>query len=145
MGGNWSGWATTAGVWAAAIGFFGILIRQIGPWHKQASEAEARLRDTLISRVERLEIKLERQQIRHDAEKALSNHKLRNVTACFDAMLMMLELNPDRGPEIVQKIKEMRAAQMQAEAKEAAIIRAAELKDRQLDEIEIAAAIAEGS
>jgi hypothetical protein len=42
-------------------------------------------------------------------------------------MLMMLEMNPDRGPEIVAKIKEQRAAQMLAEAKEAGMIYAHEL------------------
>jgi hypothetical protein len=49
------------------------------------------------------------------------------MTANFDSMLMMLEMNPERGPEIVTKIKEQRAAQMIAEAKEAAIIYADEL------------------
>jgi hypothetical protein len=116
--------ATTVGLWAAIVGVLGIFVRQIVPWRKQDSDAEARFRDTLIKRIERLE----RQQIRVDAEKRLLIHKLRNVTACFDAMLMMLEMNPDRGPEIVAKIKEQRAAQMLAEAEEAAIISAAAIE-----------------
>ena len=120
--------ATTAGIWIAALALLGILARQIVPWSKQHSDSEARLRDTLIARVERLELKLERQQVRHDAEKRLLTHKLRNMTANFDAMLMMLEMNPDRGPEIVAVIKAQRTAQMLAEAKEAAIISAAELQ-----------------
>lgn len=120
---------TTVGLWAAILGVAGIFLRQIVPWKKQASDAEARLREALIQRVERLEQRLDRQQIRHDAEKRLLTHKLRNMTANFDSMLMMLEMNPDRGPEIVAKIKEQRARQMLAEAKESAIIYAAELQD----------------
>jgi hypothetical protein len=95
--------------------------------HGRDRDAEARLRDSLIARVEKLELRLERQQVRSDAEKRLLIHKLRNMTANFDSMLLMLEMNPDRGPEIVAKIKQQRAAQMMAEAKEAAIINAADL------------------
>lgn len=118
---------TWAGVWVAIIGVIGLVVRQVVPWRKQESDAEARLRDSLIERVQRLEDRLDRQQVRHDAEKRLLIHKLRNMTANFDSMLMMLEMNPDRGPEIVSKIKQQRAAQMVAEAKESAVIYAAEL------------------
>lgn len=121
-----SGW-TMAGVWIAALTLIGIFIRQVVPWRKQEADSEAQFRDALIRRVENLESKIERQEARHKAEQGLSNHKLRNMTACFDAMLMMLEMNPERGPEIVIKIKQMRADQMKAEARESAIIRAAEL------------------
>lgn len=119
---------TTVGLWAAILGVVGIFLRQIVPWRKQTSDAEARLRDALIARVEKLESKLERLTARHAAERALGNHMLQNITACFDATLLMLEMNPQRAPEIVTKIKEMRAAQMVAEAQEKAIIRAAEIE-----------------
>lgn len=122
-----AGWTTTAGVWIAALTLLGILIRQVVPWRKQESDSEAQFRDALIRRVEGLEGKIERQEARHRAEQGLSNHKLRNMTACFDAMLLMLEMTPERGPEIVTKIKAMRADQMRAEAREAAIIRAADI------------------
>lgn len=115
-------WAS-ASVLAVVFTFLGILVRQASPWKKVTSEADARLRDSLIRRVE----KLERMQARHDAEKRALLHKLRNMTANFDAMLMMLEMNPDRGPEIVALIKEARAKQMVAEAQEFAIINAAEI------------------
>lgn len=120
---------TAAGVWIAALGVLGLLIRQVVPWRKQESDAEARLRDSLIERIQRLEDRLDRQQVRHDAEKRLLIHKLRNMTANFDSMLLMLEMNPDRGPEIVAKIKAQRAAQMLAEAKESATIYAAEMAE----------------
>jgi hypothetical protein len=120
------GW-TAAGIWIAAFTLIGIFVRQIVPWKKQELDSEAQFRDALIRRVENLESKAERQEARHRAEQSLSNHKLRNVTACFDAMLLMLEMTPERGPEIVTKIKQMRADQMKAEAREAAIIRAADI------------------
>jgi hypothetical protein len=123
-----SGFAT-AGIWVAAIGIIGVFLRQIGPWKKQANDAEARLRDDLIRRVEKLEDRLDRQQIRHEAEKRLLTHKLRNMTANFDSMLMMLELSPERGPEIVKAIKKHRADQMVAEAQESAIVSVAELTE----------------
>jgi hypothetical protein len=113
-------------VWIAAFALMGILIRQVVPWKKVTTDAEAKLRDMLIERVQRLEIRLDRQQVRHDAEKRLLIHKLRNMTANFDAMLMMLELNPERGPEIAERIKRQRADQMIAEAQESAMIFATE-------------------
>lgn len=132
-----SQWTAVAGIWVAALSFLGLLIRQIGPWKKQAAEAEARLRDALIKRVEKLERRLERQQAAHTAEQAINHHQLRNVTACFDAMLLLVEMNPDRGPEIVAKIKEMRAAQMIAEAQEKAIFRASQfVADAPVEETE---------
>jgi hypothetical protein len=135
-GSSLAGWTTTAGVWIAALTLIGIAVRQLVPWKKQGSDAEAQFRDALIRRVENLEAKIERQEARHRAEQGLSNHKLRNMTACFDAMLLMLEMTPDRGPEIVTKIKQMRADQMKAEAREAAIIRAADMTNGESTEDE---------
>jgi hypothetical protein len=125
-----------------ALSLLGLLIRQVGPWRSQITQAEERLRVELTaqvheerdarmaadSRIEAMERKLTRQQIRHNAERALDRHRLNNINACFDATLVLLEMNPDRAVEVVQKVKEMRAAQMLAEAEEKAIIRAAEIK-----------------
>lgn len=127
---------TFYGFWIVLVGFLGAIVRQIVPYKRQANDAEVRLRDALIKRVERLEQRLDRQQLRHDAEKRLLTHKLRNMTANFDSMLMMLEMNPDRGPEIVAAIKDQRAKQMVAEAKESAIIYAEELKGEDPGELE---------
>ncbi len=118
------GWAILI---VAALGLLGVIARQFVPYRKQAHDAEAKLRDDLIDRVGKLETRLDRQQIRHDAEKRLLTHKLRNMTANFDSMLMMLAMNPDRAAEVVDMIKKHRADQMVAEAKEAAIISAIEL------------------
>lgn len=110
-----------------ALSLLGIIIRQILPWRRQVDEVAQHLRDDLLRRVEKLERTLERERLRHNAERALDRHRLNNVTACFDAMLLLLEMNPGRATEIVVKIKEMRATQILAESEEKAIIRAAEI------------------
>lgn len=111
----------------AALSLFGLLIRQIGPWRKHVDDVAEHLRDDLLQRVEKLERTLERERLRHNAERALDRHRLNNMTQCFDAMLMLIEMNPAKATEVVQKIKEMRATQVLAEAEEKAIIRAAEI------------------
>lgn len=130
----------------AALSLFGLLIRQIGPWRKQVTDEEAEFRATLRAenqrlreRIDRIERILRRKDARHNAERSLDQHKIRNLIACFDAAMMMLELNPDRGADVAAKIKEMRASQMVAEAQEAAIIRAAEIADDERGEAEGAA------
>lgn len=124
------GW-TAAGAWAAALGILGLLIRQIGPWRKQTTEAEQKLREDLLKRVERLERTLDRERIRHEAERAVDRHKLNNVTQCFDALLLLIEAAPERASETVAKIKEMRSAQIKAEAVEKAAIHADAITNQQ--------------
>jgi hypothetical protein len=118
---------TAAGVWIAALSFLGLLIRQMIPWRRQISEDEHHLRSDLLQRVEKLEGKLERERMRHNAERAIDRHRLNNITQCFDALLLLIETTPEKASEIVVKIKEMRAVQLKAEAEEKAIIRAAEI------------------
>lgn len=118
---------TVAGIWVAALSLFGLVIRQIGPWRKQISEAEDHLRADLLRRVAKLERTLERERTRHNAERALDRHRLNNVTQCFDALLLLIKANPDKAAETVEMIEQMRARQIIAEAEEKAIIRAAEI------------------
>lgn len=133
---NW----TAAGVWVAALSFLGLLIRQVGPWHKQATDAEKAFRDELIKRVDKLERRQERERARHNAERAIDRHRLNNVTACFDAMVLLVKTSPEKAPEIVQSIEEMRARQREEEAVEKARIHAALIiatADHQEDDGEI--------
>lgn len=142
-----------AGGWViASLTFFAVLLRQIGPWRKQLSDLEARLREELKTqldeerrlhqielnernnqriemsdRIAKLEAQLSRQQTRHNAERALDRHRLNNINQCFDAMIMLLKANPDGSSAAIKLIEEMRSKQMIAEAEEKAIIRAAEI------------------
>jgi hypothetical protein len=120
---------TAGGAWSAALLLLGIIIRQVGPWRKQSIDAEQRLRDDLLRRVEKLEKELDRKEIRHQAERSLDRHKLNNIGQCFDALILMLESAPERASEIVTRVKEMRARQLEAEAMEKAAIHAAALVD----------------
>lgn len=122
-----SGSLTTAGIWVAAIGLVGILIRQIGPWNRQAHQAEVQLRNDLMRRVRRLESGIERERTIHKAEIQMDRHRLNNITGCFDALLLLIEMAPEKAAESVRRIKEMRSRQMGDEAAEKATIRAAEI------------------
>jgi hypothetical protein len=124
MSGFTPGWAIVA---IAVLALLGVIVRQFVPYRKQAQDAEAKLRDDLIRRVERLERQIDRERTKHEAERALGRHELKNINQCFDALLLLIEMAPERAAESVAKIKEMRARQVEAEAKEKAIIRAAEI------------------
>lgn len=149
-----------AGWGVGLIALVSMLLRQVGPWRKQISDAESTIRtelheqiaelkndiqnerlihatemrafnlerDEMGDRLARMEKLLSRQQIRHNAERALDRHRLNNITACFDALLMLLKANPEKSTEAVKMIEDMRAKQLLAEAEEKAIIRAAEIK-----------------
>jgi sensor domain CHASE-containing protein len=144
---------TLAGVWVAALGILGLLIRQVGPWRKQLTDLEDRLRKDLMDQLEKertahtaeirahaierdemgdriakLEKTIERQQAVHRAERALDRHRLNNLQACFDSMVMMLKASPEKAAEIIQHIEALRAEQMKAEALEKAAIHAANIQ-----------------
>jgi ABC-type multidrug transport system fused ATPase/permease subunit len=156
---------SAAGWGVALVALIGLLVRQIGPWRKQISEAEETIRrelheqidafkeeirkerlehatemrafnlerDEMGDRLARMEKTLSRQQIKHNAERALDRHRLNNINACFDSLLMLLKANPEKSSEAVQMIEDMRAKQLLAEAEEKAIIRAAEIRADELE------------
>lgn len=150
---------SAAGWGLAFITLIGVVLRQIGPWRKQISDMESKLREEMHEQIEklhaqlseeraahaaelnayemqrdelgdtlhRLEVQLNRQQLRHNAERALDRHRLNNINQCFDALLMLLKTNPDKSAEAVEMVEKMRATFLIAEAEEKAIIRAAEI------------------
>lgn len=156
---------SVAGWGVAFVTLMSLLVRQIGPWRKQISEAENTIRkelheqlaelkeemrkerlehatemrafnlerDDMGDRLSLMEKKLSRQEIRHNAERSLDRHRLNNITACFDSLLMLLKANPDKSAEAVKMIEDMRAKQVLAEAEEKAIIRAAEITAETVD------------
>jgi hypothetical protein len=130
--------AWVAAFWIAIGGVVGIFIRQIVPWKKQAADAQAMLRDAeaelrhdLMRRVEKLERDRERERLYYDSELRIERHGRVSVTACFDALLMLLKTNPDKVQESVAVVEEMRGKQIAAEAEEKAIIRAALIANQQ--------------
>ena len=121
---------TAAGAWGAFLALLGIIVRQVGPWRKQSIDAEKNFRDDLLKRVEKLESHLEFERARHNAIEAANRHRLNNVNACLDALLLLIEQSPDKASEAAAKVRQMRADQMKAEAEEKAIIHAAQIEAR---------------
>ena len=80
--------------------------------------AEEKLRDDLISRVEKLERQGEEERARHEAVVAIMRHRLNNVTQCLDALLMLIEQDPLKAQEAAARVREMRSRQEAAEAAE---------------------------
>lgn len=132
-----SGASISAGVWtlvgtvvsACAVVAIAI-IKQWGPWKLAATtEREGdfnRLRseiDELRSECKSLRKALDSERRHHEAERSVDRHRLNNITQCFDALVLLLETNPERAQEALVKVKEMRSAQMQAEAVEKTAIR----------------------
>lgn len=112
---------------AGVLGILALIIRHIGPWRKQRDEAEQNLRVALTKRVRMLERKIELKDVKHEAERSLDRHKIRNLVQCLDAVLFVLEKAPDKTGEVVAEIRAMRERQIAEEIAEAAAIRAAEL------------------
>jgi len=131
--------AGTAGAWASFIALLGVLVRQWVPLRQLKVAADEKLRDDLAERVRALEEKadqerqdhaaaLERTHANYLAEIAQLRHRLNNVTQCFDALLLLIEQAPEKADAAAQKVKAMRAAQIQAEAKEKGTYQAARVQ-----------------
>ncbi|WP_300974860.1 hypothetical protein [Sphingomonas sp. LHG3406-1] len=124
----------TGGIWTVVLLLAVILIRQIGPWRKQATEASDKLIEqlsqreaSLTERVDKLEAALKQQQSIHDAERALDRHRINNLTACLDSLLLLLQAAPEKAAQHVEKINSMRKRQQLAEAEEKGLIAAAKI------------------
>lgn len=124
---SWAAVGSVGTFLTIAGGILTLIIKQIGPWRKQTTEAEQRLREELERRVEKLEKALEHKDAIHAAERALDRHKIANLTQCFDSVMLMLEAAPEKTAEIILRVKEMRAGQIRAEAIEKAAIYAADI------------------
>lgn len=111
-----------AGAWGSFLALLAVIARQVGPWRRISVDAEKEFRGDLIARVQRLEKTMERQRLRHEAERAVDRHRLNNLQQCFDATMLMLKASPDKATEIISQIEKMRADQLRAEALEKAAI-----------------------
>lgn len=125
------GFTWTAGLMALAnilIGGLLVAIVKTRPALKKiANEREASL---LEERAEEMAAMRERLE-RLEAERSVDRHRLNNVTQCLDALLLLLETAPEKAAQHVVRIKEMRAAQMAAEAAEKGAISGAAIgKDK---------------
>jgi hypothetical protein len=137
------------------VALLGLLIRQIGPWRKQASDEQqllvANLQSTIktvTSRLDKVEamlhterkmhfIQTARLEARHAAQRALDRHKFVNADANLDALLRILEVSPEKAPEAARQAREARMEQRKGEQLEAAEIHKAELLAVEMAEREL--------
>lgn len=98
--------------------------------------AKMALGDRRLSRIERLEAKLETQNAAHIAEASILRHQVNNMRMCLDMLLMLIETQPERASEHAARIRKMREDQHHSETVEKATIRAASIVDAQTVERE---------
>lgn len=134
-----SGFTWTAALMGLANLLIGGLLVQIvrtrPTLKKIANEREANLlseraaeMERMGERIEALEAQLEQQRARHEAERALDRHRLNNMDQCLTYLFMVFEKMPEKVPEAMAAVKDMRAEQLKAEAVEKATIHAVEIK-----------------
>ena len=123
---------TGAGVWTAVATLIGIVLRSRVPMRKMKIDADERLREDLLARVEKLESKLEETrafyeakmdqlQAEYEAGARVARHELANAKMRFRALVMLLKRlpNPPEGlTAILVDIEAMEAEQSRAEAAE---------------------------
>lgn len=136
---------TSAFTGGSMLALLGLLIRQVGPWRKQASDEQQQLIknlqdtiNTVTTRLDKVEkqlhlerklhfIQTARLEARHAAQRALDRHKFVNADANLDALLRILEVSPDKAPEAAKQARKARAEQRDMERLEAAEIHKAEI------------------
>jgi vacuolar-type H+-ATPase subunit E/Vma4 len=136
--------------WGAIFGLLNLLLGGgvVATWIKNRPKmrelvqtAEEKLRDDLITRVEKLEAANEKMRQEYEARisaivasseanQAVLRHELQNVRACFNALMMLLKRMPNP-PEtlaaIIADVESMRSDQMRAEALEKGAVAAAKI------------------
>lgn len=136
---------TAGGAWATFLALLTLIIRQVGPWRKQASDEQqllvGNLQDTIKVVTDRLDkvekqlsterrlhyIELRRLEARYAAQRALDQHKFNNREQCLDALLRILELSPEKAREAAKRARQQITEQRRSEQLEADEIHKAEI------------------
>ena len=92
-----------------------------------ALKAKMALGDRRVSRIEKLEAKIDEQRVSYEAEIGILRHELNNVNTAFEALLLLIESKPESAAQHVARIREMREKQAINQAAEKAAIRAARI------------------
>lgn len=106
-------WAPLCGA-ALGGGGIGAGIRPVLDYWKnrrrQTDEVAMGLVAKLQTRIERLEEAQEAERQLCDAKLSVLRHELRNVQGNFDALLLAIEIAPEKAAEVVAKLKARRKA-----------------------------------
>jgi len=107
-------WAPLCGA-ALGGGGLGAGVRPVLDYWKgrrrQTDEVAMGLVEKLQTRIERLETSSEAERELCDAKLALLRHELYNVQGNFDALLLAIEVAPEKAAEVVAKVKTRRTSQ----------------------------------
>jgi hypothetical protein len=90
-------------------------------------KAKMALGDRRTSRIEKLENKIDQQRVSYEAEIGVLRHGLNNVTACLDALLLLIEAAPEAAREHAAKVRKMMADQAATQKREKEVILAARI------------------
>lgn len=118
------------GIWTIVLGVITVIIRQ-GPINRKLTQE----REGNLLRERALEMKRMRARIAQlELEQRADRHTIQNLEACLDALMLMIEVNPERAAAAVEKVRAMRAEAKQQRATEKAgiasgVIAAAALGD----------------
>ena len=112
------GWALLASVVLALVKGWPVLTRIANERETGLLSQRAADMDKMSEKIAVLEARIEKQRADYEAQLGIHRHRANNIAACLDALLLMLELRPDRVPDAVARIKQMRAEQTVAEASE---------------------------
>jgi hypothetical protein len=124
---TWTAWLLIP-LNALGIGGIAIAWLRTRPKMKEIEQStEERLRTDLLTRVEKLERKIDEKEAQHTAEMAIMRHRVNNSEQCLDALLLLIEQSPDKVKDAVAMIKEMRARQRESETQEKAAFHAAKI------------------
>jgi len=121
------GWGVLALLVTAMVRLWPAMTKLSSDREKSLLEARAADNAELRQRVEDLEQRLDKDRTQHEAERKIDRHRINNLTQCLDALLMLLEVAPDKASEHVNKIKEMRERQAANETVEKAAVQAASI------------------
>ena len=113
--------------WALTVAVVSAIIKGWPAIRDAATRARTAIGDRRLSRIEKLEAKIEHQSVSHEAEVKILRHQLANVNSCLDAILLLIEAAPERASEHVARIREMRAEQTRAEVAEKTAIQSAKI------------------
>lgn len=91
---------------------------------KATDEVALSLVTQLTNRIEILEAESARERVLCDAKLGIQRHRINNLSGNFDALLLLIEMAPEKAADMVAKIKERRSQQEQAEAVEKAALAA---------------------
>lgn len=110
--------------WVLTLAVITALIKGWPAIADAALRAKMALGDRRISRIEKLEARLDAKEIQHEAERAYDRHRINNLATALNAFFLLVKTNPDDAARAAEEIEVMRAKQIAEEHKENIALRA---------------------